>query len=173
MVPWKKLEGPLIGATLGVMAFLVINVALGREILPGPRRTYETFSTPVIDMDPASLYATNCAACHQADGRGLAGQFPPLAGSEWVIEDPETPVRVMLRGIQGEVVVAGQTYNGVMPPQAHLNDEQIAILATHIRSQWGNDASEVTPETVAAVRAESQGMGPCDGTAELARLRAP
>lgn len=99
-----------------------------------------------------SEYAV-CAACHQADGKGLAGTFPPLAGSEWVTGDPNIPIAIVLHGMQGPVTVAGQQYNSLMAPLGTLSDEQIAAILTYERSSWGNSASPVTAAQVAQVRA--------------------
>jgi hypothetical protein len=169
---WKDFEATGIGISLGLMIFLIVNVAIGRDILPRAERNFEPIEVPVLDLNPDSLFSNNCAMCHQADGQGLPGQFPPLAGSSWVTQDPETPIRVMLLGISGEIEVNGNTFNGVMPSQSHLNDEQIALLATKIRSSWGNEAPEVTEEQVAEIRASLAGRtNALGGGAELSALR--
>jgi len=94
-----------------------------------------------------------CAACHQQNGEGLPGAFPPLAGSEWVTGDPKITIAIVLRGLQGPITVKGQSYNGAMVPWAALSDAQIASVVTYVRSSWGNTASAVTATDVAAVRA--------------------
>ncbi len=99
----------------------------------------------------------NCMACHQQDGAGLAGQFPPLAGSQWVVGEPTALVRILLQGLQGEVVVAGKTYNGIMPAWERLPDEQIAGVLTYIRQAWNNQASPITAEAVALERKNTAG----------------
>lgn len=98
-----------------------------------------------------------CQACHGADGGGAAGIGPPLAGSEWVTGPVENLIRIQLRGLMGPVKVKGTEYNLVMPPQAHQNDEQIAGVLTYIRNSFGNQASPVTAEQVAALRASEVG----------------
>lgn len=104
------------------------------------------------------LFTANCVACHQSTGLGVPGQFPPLAGSEWVVSaewhGDNHLIKTVLHGLQGPVQVAGNTYSGVMPPWAQLKDEQIAAILTYIRSEWGNDAPPITPDQVARVRAE-------------------
>lgn len=106
-------------------------------------------------VDGAALYASLCVACHQASGQGLAGVFPPLAGSEWVTGRDSTAAAILLHGINGPLTVKGVTYNGAMPAfGSQLSDEQIAALLTHLRSQWGNTAAPVTAETVAKTREE-------------------
>lgn len=107
---------------------------------------------PVV-VDGAKLYAQQCVACHQTTGLGLAGAFPSLVGTEWVTGDPELPTKILLAGLSGPIEVKGNTYNGVMPAfGAVFNDAEIAAVVTYIRSNWGNAASEVTPEQVAALR---------------------
>lgn len=101
---------------------------------------------------PASY--TTCAACHQADGNGIQNAFPPLAGSEWVNGPAENLIRIQLRGLQGKITVKGAEYNGVMPPNSSLSDEQIAEVLTYIRSNFGNKASAITAEQVKALRGE-------------------
>jgi mono/diheme cytochrome c family protein len=99
------------------------------------------------------LYQGRCVACHQPDGKGRPGQFPPLAGSEWVLGSPAILSRIVLHGLQGPVTVSGQTYNGQMPAlAAQMNDQQIAAVLTFIRQAWGNSAGHVDDKTVAAAR---------------------
>lgn len=102
------------------------------------------------------VYTTNCASCHTPSGLGVSGQYPPLAGSEWVLERPHHVVALVLHGLQGPVTVKGNTYNNVMTAWGkQLNDRQIAAVTTYIRNEWGNQAAPITPEQVAAVRAET------------------
>ena len=124
-------------------------------------------------VDGAALFASHCAACHQASGAGLMGVFPPLAGSEWVAGKGSTLANIVLHGIDGALTVKGKTYNGVMPAfKDQLGDPEIAALLTHIRSQWGNQGAAVETETVAQVRKDSQARTePFKGDAELASMR--
>lgn len=103
-----------------------------------------------------SVYLANCATCHQPNGLGVPGAFPPLAGSEWVSGTEERLVRIVLHGLQGPIKVAGQDYNNVMAPLgAVLKDEQIANVLSYIRQEWGNTAPDVEPATVARIRADT------------------
>ncbi|MBV6424749.1 MAG: Cytochrome c6 [Steroidobacteraceae bacterium] len=95
------------------------------------------------------VYAENCAACHQPNGKGLAGAFPPLAGSDWL--KGRTPAQIaatVLTGLQGELVVNGVTYNSVMPAQSHLSDADIAAVITYVLGQWGNPGGQLTADLV-------------------------
>lgn len=113
---------------------------------------------PVGPPDPKvvgkKLFTANCVSCHQSTGLGQAGQFPPLAGSEWVTNDaPNRLVAILLHGLQGPVKVKGASYNGAMAAwESVFKDEQIAAILTYIRSDWGNDAPPITKEAVAAMR---------------------
>ncbi len=112
-----------------------------------------------VAIDGEKLYKRNCVACHQADGKGTPGVFPPLVGSRWVRGEPDRMVAIMLNGMSGQIEVAGNTFNSIMTPfSSLLDDEQIAAIATYVRSNpdWGNDADEVSPEKAAQVRASHE-----------------
>jgi cbb3-type cytochrome c oxidase subunit III len=100
-----------------------------------------------------AVFDANCSSCHGADGKGQPGVFPPLAGNPVVTGDATTVIHIVKYGLQGKIQVAGQSYNGQMPAWgSQLSDQQIAQAITYIRSAWGNKASAVTPEQVAAVK---------------------
>lgn len=99
------------------------------------------------------VYSNVCVVCHQPNGAGMEGAFPPLAGSEVALGDPDVSIRIVLRGLSGEMTRNGVTYNGVMTPWgSQLSDEDVANVLTYVRSSWGNSADAVTAEQVAAVR---------------------
>ncbi|MEQ9103884.1 MAG: cytochrome c [Rhodothermales bacterium] len=98
------------------------------------------------------VFARYCALCHQPDGVGVPGAFPPLTDSEWAQGDEGRLIRLVLNGMQGPITVHGQEYNNVMTPHAFLTDEQIANVLTYVRSSFGNDAGPVSVEQVARVR---------------------
>lgn len=112
----------------------------------------ETFDA----MATAARTFNSCAQCHQSDAKGIAGMYPPLAGSEWVQGRKEVLVRILLHGLEGDVHVAGNNYNGQMPSWSKLDDRKIAGVATYIRGSFGNSASPVSPEEVAAIRQETR-----------------
>lgn len=109
------------------------------------------------------VFTANCLTCHQANGQGVAGVYPPLAGSEWVL-DPQHEkqmIAIVLHGLNGPITVKGQNFNSAMTPFGGiLRDDQIANVLTYVRSEWGNEAPAVTAEQVAAVRAELGARGP-------------
>lgn len=104
-----------------------------------------------------TVYMQVCFACHQPTGLGLPGMFPPLAGSDWVAaKKPDRMIRMVLHGLTGLVTINGKPFATpapLMPPQgAALSDTQIADVLTYVRDAYGNKASAVTPEQVAAIR---------------------
>jgi len=94
-----------------------------------------------------------CQTCHQANGEGTPGAFPPLKGQKDHMGDCANHAGIVLNGLSGEIVVNDVKYNGVMTPQATmLNDLQIAAVMTYERNSWGNDFGDCTPDQVKAVR---------------------
>lgn len=83
------------------------------------------------------VYAGTCAACHQADGKGTAGLFPPLAGNAGFYGDAQAHAKIIVHGLSGKITVAGVDFNGSMPPQgATLTDYDVAAVATYERTSW-------------------------------------
>ena len=104
------------------------------------------------------IFAMRCASCHQPNGLGIATQYPPLAGSEWVSADPDLIIKVILKGLKGEILVKGEKYGtspAVNMAAVEINDNEIAKVSTYVRQAWGNDYSEVKEDQVARVREES------------------
>lgn len=102
--------------------------------------------------DGGKLYTQNCSSCHQPNGQGVQGTFPPLAGNPTVTADPSVVIHIVKYGLNGKVSVKGTAYNGMMPAWGQsLSNADIASIVTYIRSAWGNKASAVTQAEVAAV----------------------
>ncbi len=99
------------------------------------------------------VFQTYCQACHQANGQGLPGAFPPLARSDYLLADPKRGIVAVLEGVSGEITVNGQKFNSVMPHLNYLSDQQIADALTYVLNSWGNDGGVIVPEQVAEVRA--------------------
>ncbi|WP_438479450.1 c-type cytochrome [Oleiharenicola lentus] len=117
------------------------------------------------------VYDQTCFACHGPAGLGQPGTYPPLAGSEWAQGSEERVIRIVLHGLSGPLMVEGKEYNNVMAPLGGtLKDEQIANVISYVRASWGNTASEVQPETVAKVRAETADRKSNWTAAELEKL---
>ena len=101
---------------------------------------FATASALAADDGP-TLFAENCAACHQPKGQGVPGAFPPLAGNKVVLGDPKAPAYVVTHG------------RGGMPNFSDdLDDKQIAAVLSYVRTSWGNTAGTLDPAAVAAER---------------------
>ena len=116
---------------------------------------------PAAPPDPMKVgkkvYVRNCVVCHQADGNGLPGVYPPLVNSDWVQDNPERLINVILAGLQGEVTVNGVKFANAMTPFGGLlKDDQIAAVLTYIRTapEFENNSVAVDTELVAQVRGE-------------------
>jgi nitrite reductase (NO-forming) len=99
------------------------------------------------------LFTGTCSVCHQANGEGLPGVFPPLAKSSVIAEDPKRPVHILLHGLSGKLTVNGKEYNSVMPPMSQLNDDEVANIITYVLNNWGNPGGRVDAADVAKARA--------------------
>ncbi len=108
------------------------------------------------------LFVTNCAACHQADGRGLSGAFPPLAESDYFAEDPMQAVHAVLNGLSGPITVNGTQYQAVMPNLAYMSDTDVADVVTFVINSFGNKGGEINAAQVSAARGGEKVTGPSD-----------
>jgi len=120
----------------------------------GSSTTSQSSGTPTTASKPsgADIYNKTCVACHQANGEGLPGTFPPLAKSDFITDKVKT-INQVLKGFSGELVVNGKKFNNTMPPQ-QLTDEEIASVLTYVYSSFGNSGSPVTADEVKANRAK-------------------
>lgn len=114
--------------------------------------------TKAAELDGKALFEgkATCVNCHQADGQGVPGVFPPLASNPRVREgDGSYVAKTIIYGRSGEIRVHGKAFNATMPPvgiQQELSDAEIAAVASYVRSAWGNQASEVTKKIVTRQR---------------------
>ncbi len=110
-------------------------------------------------LDGKQVYAKNCAMCHQSEGQGLAGVFPPLAKSDYLkklanMKDRSELIGILQNGKSGKIVVNGSEYNGVMTPVSHLTDDEMAAVLTFVTKTWGNQAPAFTATEVKGLRAK-------------------
>lgn len=166
-----------VGVTLAMVVFGVLYIFLSEPLdhsRLGDQRTVADLSGPAAPaagaaVDGKAIFAAQCAACHQATGKGLPGVFPPLDGSEWVTGDARVLANILLHGINGEITVAGTKYQGSMPAFAQLSDAELAGVASFIRATWSNQAEAVTDELFAKERASDR-KTPFEGQAALEAL---
>lgn len=163
--------------TLTVTVTSALYIALSEPFGPaelGDRRTLSDLRPAVArsgeGADGQQVFSANCVACHQATGKGLPGVFPPLDGSEWVNGDARVLVNILLHGVNGEIGVAGQAYNGAMPSFGKLGDAELAAVLTHVRSTWSNRSPAIKADLIAAERKTSARTTPFEGGSELKAL---
>jgi len=151
-------------ATLNVTGEEDMNVFTGQQLervyqpeggaiqeLPTIERTFPVATTLEERISfGRDVYMSVCQACHMADGSGIQGAFPPVAESDY-LEDVDASISAIVHGLQGEIVVNGETYNGVMPRQ-NLDNEEVANVVTFVLNSFGNDGGMVTPDDVQRVR---------------------
>ena len=101
------------------------------------------------------LYLKNCFICHQLNGQGTPGVYPPLAKSDYLTADRERAIRILCEGLSGEILVNGKKYNNAMPVVA-LNNQEVADLLTYVANSWGNAAPPVSADEVKTIRAKTQ-----------------
>ena len=118
---------------------------------------------PVVQLrsEGRDLFNARCIVCHQLDGRGLPGAYPPLAGSPWLLDadSKERATKIVLYGLAGHIEIHGLRFDGDMP-NFNLTDRQIAGALTYVRSSWSNSAPPVDEAFVAAIRAKCGVRGP-------------
>ncbi|MCC7255771.1 MAG: nitrite reductase, copper-containing [Dokdonella sp.] len=101
------------------------------------------------------LFTGTCSVCHQANGEGLKGVFPPLAKSDYFAREPKKLIEAILHGVSGKVTVNGAEYNSVMPPMNQLTDDEVANIGTFVLNSWGNPGGRLTKAEAAATRAQN------------------
>ena len=167
---------------LGAACWLAAAVAAAQQP-PDPKAGEPTVHQAEVAGagNGSRVFAAACLACHQADGKGLPGAFPPLADSDYLKADPKRAIGIVLHGLTGAVTVNGKEFNSVMPPMPQLSDAEIADVLTYVMNSWGNDLGVVTAADVAAVRggpapartAESPTEHPATTVAEMKYGGAP
>jgi len=104
------------------------------------------------------IFSLRCASCHQSNGLGIATQYPPLAGSEWVSANPALITKIILKGLKGEITVKGEKYGtsaALNMAAVPIDDREIANVVTYVRQAWRNDFGELTTDEVATIRSDT------------------
>ena len=98
------------------------------------------------------LFTGTCSVCHQQNGEGLKGVFPPIAKSDYIAGDAKKVVQAILAGVTGKLVVNGEEYDSVMPPMSQLNDDEVAHITTFVMNKLDNGGGRVRRDEVAEIR---------------------
>jgi mono/diheme cytochrome c family protein len=151
--------------------YIMFSEPFGVPVLGDHRTLADLAPAPAgAAADGKQVFTANCVACHQAGGTGVPGVFPPLDGSEWVLGKERVLANILLHGINGEIVVKGNSYKGSMPPFAQLGDAELAAVATYVRGSWSNKAAPLKADLFAAERKDTARKEPFEGGAALKAL---
>lgn len=99
-----------------------------------------------------AVYQKNCQACHQPTGAGIKGAFPPLTDNPNIKDNPAHIANSILKGQSGHITVNGDSYNGMMPPLAHLSDENIADVVAFILAEWNDSKTTLSADDIKTLR---------------------
>jgi mono/diheme cytochrome c family protein len=158
-------SGGIAGRRVARAALMLVAVAVSSAMVAPPAQTQAPAPAEFKWQElGARVFDANCGVCHQQNGQGVPGAFPPLAGhvAESFAQGKgrEYLVRVVLFGLEGAIVVKGTTFDSAMPPWAQLSDDEIAAALDHVLAAWGNDKllprdfAPILPSDVAAARAQ-------------------
>lgn len=103
----------------------------------------------------ALSFEVNCSACHGVQGEGINGMIPAFAGNRSMLNDPTNMISAMLNGTRAANTSVRPTAAGMPAFDWKMSDQQMADVLNYVRNSWGNKASEVTPEQVAAMRSKT------------------
>ncbi|MCF8233664.1 MAG: cytochrome c [Bacteroidales bacterium] len=141
-------------APILIMAILSVSVAVLAEKRQ-QKKTKQAFLTE-LPQEAAftrgkEIYMEKCVVCHQENGKGITGAFPPLANSDYLLADKKRAVEQVLNGSNEEMIVNGVTYRTPMPPQVDNKQDAVAVV-NYILNTWGNDGGTVSMEEVEDIK---------------------
>ena len=119
---------------------------------PTPAATSGRAGDPADNLSGKLVFDNQCSACHQPNGQGLSGAFPPLAENKDLFKSRNYPVYVVLNGLQGPINVEGTDYNSQMPSFDFLSNNQVASVVQYVRDAWGNGQDR--PKSMTTVTAK-------------------
>jgi mono/diheme cytochrome c family protein len=135
-----------------IIIVIMIFVSCGEE---KTNNSTQTTTPATTDNSPYAagkeIYQKTCITCHQADGKGMQGTYPPLAGSDYLLADKFRAIKQVLKGSMSKITVNGTDYQGVMTPQS-LNDSDVAQVLNYVYHSFGNNGFTVNPADVKSVR---------------------
>lgn len=180
----------LIGHGVTYLYFKTNNTQLGfgdsrsvnpvAEVLEKEAQSSSSQEVRIVKVDlkkGKKIYKRSCSACHQADGMGVSGAFPPLGGSEWVNGSKERLASIMILGLNGKIHVNGEDFEGSMP--AFKNDrkfkkktENFSHVLSFIRNSFGNKTDAIEMGTIEkALKRWANREEPLNGQEELEQIK--
>lgn len=147
----SRLGRPSVGIIVVVVALLPLIPTIIAAPGSAPEQDRPAPVTPEQMERGSQVYHQICFACHQINGQGISGTYPPLAKSDVLLHQRDRVVDIILRGVQGPIEVNGETFDQTMPV-LNLTDRQIADVMTYVLNSWGNKGGAVTTGEVANER---------------------
>ncbi len=126
-----------------LLAFIIFSINL---------KAQKKTTQPTSVISGKLLYQKHCMTCHQVDGVGAQNMIPPLTKTSFVLGAKPALINIILKGMSGEIKVNGDIYDGEMPAQANLTDQEIALILSYVRNSFGNKASAISTIEVKKVR---------------------
>ena len=162
----KNNSRKILVAALFVTAISTFSTSCGNNDSNKKQETTEApksmVETPITGAEPTKdqklakgkeVFTRVCQVCHQADGKGIANTFPPLAGSDYLAADLNRAIHSAANGLKGEITVNGMKFNQEMPkPNPAFTDEELASVFTYVLNNFGNKSGEVTIAQAASAR---------------------
>ena len=125
-------------------------------VIPASEKSSENTPLTASVKRGKDLYNDLCVTCHLPNGKGIAGTYPPLDGSNWLTEKREESIRGVKYGMQGPIEVNGEKYDNIMTPMG-LSDKEVADAMNYVMNSWSNNIKDmVTEEEVAAIQKEAE-----------------
>jgi len=115
-------------------------------------QTEENTETAELDLTKGKEVYAKCVACHQENGEGVEGSFPPLANSDYLLADKTRAIKDIINGLEGDITVNGTTYGTIAMTANDLTEEETVDVMNYILNSWGNNGGTVTLEDVAAAK---------------------
>lgn len=129
---------------------MTVTVAIGMVIVAGAFMQGDVKQSIVRGKEVYGIY---CQNCHMEDGKGMMEINPPLAKADFMKKPAKNLIDVILKGSTASLTINGKKYNGAMPAQDYLTDEQIADVLNFAKNSWGNKIpGTITPAMVKAQR---------------------
>lgn len=134
-----------------MIKFTFISALLSLTLLSFTRMPNQKFDLKASMERGKEIYIAQCLSCHQEQGEGLEGVFPPLAKSDYLMADKTRSIKQVINGVSGEIKVNGVVYSGEMTG-FDLSDQEVSDVLNYIRNSWGNKGNAVLPSEVASSR---------------------
>mgnify|MGYP000232895453 CR=1 FL=1 len=132
--------------------FAFILIVLSASLISTQKTNYITDPLQESIQRGSEIYTDFCINCHMPNGEGVAEVYPPLAKSDYLMNNIEESIKGLKYGQKGEITVNGKTYNGFMAPLG-LSDDEVADVMNYITNSWGNKSDKmVTEEEVSNIK---------------------